>query len=62
MKEDYSSDVPVVKESVMSWYEMPTRPVECVFELEQTFLERDDNLLISLSGITGEEDKFFAIA
>ena len=62
MQEDYSSDVPVVKESVLNFYEFPTRPVERIFEVEQTILERDDNLFISLSGITGKEDLFFEIA
>ena len=62
MQEDYSSDVPVVKESVLDFYELPTRPIERVFEVKQTILERDDNLFISLSGITEEEDLFFAIA
>ena len=62
VQEDYTSEIPIVKESVLKWYEFPTRPVSRVLEVQQTILERDDNLFISLSGITGEEDTFFTIA
>ena len=45
----------------MNFYEIPTRPVERIFQVQRMILERDDNLFISLSGITGEEDTFFTI-
>lgn len=59
--DDYSSEVPIVKESEMNFYEIPTRPVVRIFQVERMILERDDNLFISLSGITEEEDTFFTI-
>ena len=59
--DDYSSEVPIVKESEMNFYEIPTRPVVRIFQVQRMIVERDDNLFISLSGITGKEDTFFTI-
>ena len=53
VQEDYTSKIPIVKELVMNWYEFPTRPVDHVFEVQKTILERDDNLFMSLTGLTG---------
>ena len=58
-QDDFSSDSPIVRESLMNWYEIPARPLRHVFEITQTDVERDDNLLISLSGITENNESFF---
>ena len=58
-QEDFSSDSPVILESTMNWYEIPARPLRHVFEIQKTELEREDNLVISLSGVTEENESFF---
>ena len=42
-------------------YEVPARPIRQLMEVQQTILELDDNLVISLSGITEKEETFFSI-
>ena len=58
-QEDYNFETAVVKESVITYYEIPSRPVNTIFEVQKTALSRDENLFMSLSGITSSEETFF---
>ena len=59
---DYRSETPLVREAVINWYEFPARPVRLIFEVQQTIVNYDDNMFISLSSLTQEEEKFYQIA
>ena len=59
---DYRSETPLVREAVINWYEFPARPVRLIFEVQQTIVNYDDNMFISLSTLTQEEEKFYQIA
>jgi len=37
---------------MFTWYEIPERPSRIVFEVQQTILERDDNIFMSFHGFT----------
>ena len=60
MQNNYNGS-PILRESVISWYEIPARPLKHYLEIEKTVLERDDNLFMSLSGITTKEESFFTV-
>ena len=51
----------VVEESVISYFEIPKQPVIRFMEVQKTILERDDNLFMSLSGLTGVEETLISI-
>jgi len=60
--EDYYSETPVFRESILTWYEVPSRPSRIIFEVEQTILERDDNIFMSFHGFTEDSETFFRIS
>ena len=51
----------VVEESVISYFEIPKQPVIRFMEVQKTILERDYNLFMSLSGLTGVEETLISI-
>ena len=58
--EDYESDSPIIKESVLNWTEIPTQLSQVRYwQIEESQLERQDNLLIDLDAYTGVEETFF---
>ena len=59
--ESYASGGPIVKESTLTWSEIPTRPVKRNIRIEESILERDDNQFMSINGVTDDEDTFFTL-
>ena len=61
LTEDYSSDTPIINESVMDFLEIPIRPVKRIMEISETVLSREDNLLMAINYVTEKEETFFQI-
>ena len=59
--QDYSSADPVAKEMVFKYISVPATPVAYKFEIQRTLLETDDNILMSIPGLTEKENEFFSI-
>ena len=52
---------PVIKESVLKYVAAPSAPQMVIYDVTSTELEYDDNLVISLEGITNEEETYFTV-
>ena len=53
--------IPIVPESIMSFYYFPTTRIQRTFFVERGTLTHDDSLLMAITGITEDEDDFFTI-
>ena len=58
----YAPDEPVVEESVLHFIPMPTQPHQYYFDIEQTNLKYDDNLVMSIAGITETVKDLFSVS
>ena len=57
----YTGDSMIVKESRLEWIAIPAYDIVHNFKVMQETIEADDNLLISLSGVTEVEAEFISI-
>ena len=58
---EYSKDSPVVKESSIKYFNVPTLQEFRIFKVKESILEREDNLLMAVESVTGDEDEYFDI-
>ena len=61
MPYDFEHDSPVIKESIISYYEIPSIPIRHQLSLQDTILDYDNNMFMSLAGITDQEVDFFEV-
>lgn len=59
--ESYGSGGPIIKESILTWSDLPAHPIKRNMRIEESILERDDNRIMSISGVTNDEDTFFSL-
>lgn len=50
---------PVVKESIINWYEFPRQPVIKNISIKESKVVREDNLFMEIPGLTAVEQNFF---
>ena len=50
-----------MKESIVSYYEIPTIPLRRHITLQDNKLSYDNNMFMSLAGITDKEEEFIAV-
>ncbi len=58
---EFFKDSPVVKESTLKYYDVPTLQESRIFKVKESILEREDNLLMAVESVTGVEDEYFDI-
>lgn len=56
---EYEKETPVIKESRILFFEFPNLQQVRTFSIKETILEREDNLLMAIEAVTGDEDNFF---
>ena len=56
---DYTSETPIIKESHLHQMTIPKQVKSVEYDVHLSELEREDNLLMTLNGITDIEDSFF---
>ena len=59
--DNYEDATPIKKEAELKFYEIPYSPQTRFLSVKMNHLEREDNLLYSLTGITSIEEEFFTI-
>ena len=59
--ESYDSSGPIVSQSELTWYDIPSRALKRVFQVEQQSLEYDDNYFMAISGVTDKNIDFFHV-
>ena len=59
--QDYRSETPVIQESIYEYIEIPATPVQYKYLVENAILEHDDNLAISIPGLTENEVELFSV-
>lgn len=57
----YEFDSPVIKEAKVSYINIPLTPTHYNYELRQYELEYDDNMLISMHGVTGSSEDYVGV-
>lgn len=59
--ENYKSGGPIVNEATITFYEMPIRPVKKTHYIQQDQIETDDNLIMSITGLTDGAGVYFSM-
>ena len=59
--ESYSTEGPIISESVIKFFNMPMIRIDRTFVIEETLLSYDNNLLMPVVGLTDNEKTFFSI-
>ena len=59
--QDYRSETPVIQESIFEYIEILASPVQYKYLIENTILEHDANLAISIPGLTENEIELFSV-
>ena len=60
MKE-FSSETPMKKEGALRFFEFPVRPIRRIFQVTETQVERDDNIIMAIEGVTEKEEFAFEL-
>ena len=58
---DYSGDSPVINESFVEFIAIPKLSKTVIYSVQLTEIEREDNLMMALDGITDVQETFFNI-
>ena len=61
VSDKYEGDTPILKESIVTWYEFPRTPLGKFFTINVSLLERDDSLFINIEDVTKVEETYFSI-
>ena len=59
--ENYSSEGPVIDESVIKFFNLPMIRMDRTFTINETLLSYDNNLLMPVVGVTDNEVTFFSV-
>ena len=56
---EYSKETPVVQESRIEWFHVPSLQEKRLFSVKESILERQDGLIMAIASLTGIEEEFF---
>ena len=59
--EDYESFTPIKRESIVTWTPLPFKRLQKTFFIKRNYVEREDNMIMSVPGITTWEEEFYSV-
>ena len=60
-QDDYASESPVKGEATVTFFSFPIRRIKHGFYIEETVLEREDNIWMAIAGFTSIDETYFSI-
>ena len=60
-QDDYESESPIRGASIIDFFRMPTRSIRHKFRIQQHALEREDNIVMAIPGLSEIEESYFTI-
>ena len=58
---DFTSETPLKKEGALRFFEIPTIPLKRLFQVTETQVERDDNIIMAIEGVTEKEETAYEL-
>ena len=58
-QDDFESESPVKGEATITFFHFPTTRISHIYRIEETVLEREDNIWMAIAGFTSIEETYF---